>query len=237
MPVTNTFATSGSLAVDMRFGWRPANPYSGAPIPLYYDFANYDEDIDYFSKDPVKVPIFLGPRIPNSLQMHRLWSRQEFGVLSDAYPFKFPPRPAPIKSKRVEEPRPFLGMNPRLAEIFSKRGKVYDQNKELTFDSFFESGNLDLVQKATDDTYHMYMRTDTNTRGSHQWFYFSVEHTAQLSNKKVKFVILNFTKADSLYTPGMPQKGSVPPPGMRVVVTSKSENYEFKRACEDIVYE
>ena len=114
LPLPNTFAVGGSIAADMRFGWRPANPYSGAPIPLFYDFACYDEDINYYSKDPFKVPIYLGPRISNSLQMHRLWSRQEFGLLANAYPFKFPPRPAPIKSKRVEEPRPFQGMNPQL---------------------------------------------------------------------------------------------------------------------------
>ena len=67
LPLPNSFASGGSLAVDMRFGWRPANPYSGAPIPLYYDFAHYDDDIDYYTKDIHKVPVYLGPRIPNSL--------------------------------------------------------------------------------------------------------------------------------------------------------------------------
>jgi hypothetical protein len=27
-----------SIAADIKMGWRPKNPYSGAPIPLYYDY-------------------------------------------------------------------------------------------------------------------------------------------------------------------------------------------------------
>lgn len=94
----------GSINIDMKLGWRPAKPHSGAPIPLYYDFASYDDDIDYESKDPFEVPIYLGPRIANSLLMHRLWCRQEYGSRSDSYIFKFPPRPIAAKPKRVEDP-------------------------------------------------------------------------------------------------------------------------------------
>ena len=75
------------------------------------------------------------------------------------------------------------------------------------FDSFFESGNLDMAQKVDKSTYNLYMRTDTNTRGHHQWFYFSVAHTENLAHKKVTFNILNFTKEDSLYAPGEYPKG------------------------------
>jgi hypothetical protein len=27
-----------SIAADIKMGWRPKNPYSGSPIPLYYDY-------------------------------------------------------------------------------------------------------------------------------------------------------------------------------------------------------
>ena len=67
----------------------------------------------------------------------------------------------PPKKKRLEEPREFVGMNP-----------TCDQN-ELKFDSFFESGNLDIVCKPKDLEYNLFMRVDTNTKGHHQWFYFS----------------------------------------------------------------
>ena len=44
------------------------------------------------------------------------------------------------------------------------------------------------------------MRTDTNTRANHHWFYFCVKN----KNKGTfKFNILNFTKNNSLYKQGM----------------------------------
>ena len=60
------------------------------------------------------------------------------------------------------------------------------------------------------------MRVYTNTRGNHQWFYFSVIHGNYFHGKTVKFNIMNFTKGDSLY-------GS----GMRIIVGKQSENYKF----------
>jgi hypothetical protein len=47
----------------------------------------------------------------------------------------------------------------------------------LIFDSNFESGNLDMAIKVGEKEYDLYMRVDTNTRGHHQWFHFSVEHS------------------------------------------------------------
>ena len=63
-----------------------------------------------------------------------------------------------------DEQPAFQGMNPQL-----------DYHSELTFDSSFESGNLDMVIRTKQFQYDLYMRVDTNTRGHHQWFYFSVE--------------------------------------------------------------
>jgi len=71
---------------------------------------------------------------------------------------------------------------------------------DLEFDSKFESGNLDVAIKQSENEYDLLMRTDTNTKGHKQWFYFSVK------NKKTgvyKFNILNFTKQSSLYNHGM----------------------------------
>jgi cytosolic carboxypeptidase protein 2/3 len=59
-------------------------------------------------------------------------------------------------------------MNPKILES----DELY--NRELIFDSNFESGNLDTVIKKKDLEYDLFMRVDTNTRGHHQWFYFSV---------------------------------------------------------------
>jgi hypothetical protein len=62
------------------------------------------------------------------------------------------------------------------------------------------------------------MRVDTNTRGHHQWFYFSVEHGSFYKSMKVKFNIVNFTKGESLYSQGM-----------RLCISKKSKNFEWQR--------
>jgi hypothetical protein len=69
-------------------------------------------------------------------------------------------------------------MNPKLKD---EMGEDYDPAEELIFDSLFESGNLDMVIRnkkhlTNEIEYDMYMRVDCNTRGHHQWFYFSCEH-------------------------------------------------------------
>lgn len=71
----------------------------------------------------------------------------------------------------------------------------------LSFDSMFESGNLDRVVMVSPHEYDLYMRPDTNTRGHHQWFYFKVTTKSNLG--AVKFNIINFTKPRSLYEYGM----------------------------------
>ena len=73
-------------------------------------------------------------------------------------------------------------------------------DSNLGFNSDFEGGNLDIAMKQGRNEYDLFMRTDSNTRGHHQWFYFSVK------NKEIgtyKFNVLNFTKSDSLYQQGM----------------------------------
>lgn len=104
--------------------------------------------------------------------------------------------------------------------------------QELTFDSDFESGNLDIVQMASRDTYDLFMRTDTNARGHHQWFYFSVEHTPELQNRKVTFNIVNFTKDESLYSKATANLalGIAKPTGMRVVTSRRSDGYKQVRS-------
>ena len=67
------------------------------------------------------------------------------------------------------------------------------------WDSDFECGNLDIVQKRGKGHYNLYMRVDTNTKGHHQWFNFSVEFGPELKYRRVTFHIMNFTKDDSLF--------------------------------------
>lgn len=69
------------------------------------------------------------------------------------------------------------------------------------FDSKFESGNLDMAIRIKENEYDLYMRVDSNTRGHHQWFYFSVKNSN--NRGRVNFNIVNFTKKASLYHQGM----------------------------------
>lgn len=75
------------------------------------------------------------------------------------------------------------------------------------------------------------MRVDTNTKGHHQWFNFSVEFGPELKYRKVTFHIMNFTKDDALFA----KKGSSIP-GMRIVVAKRSSNYKLERAGENLRY-
>eukprot|EP00826_Nyctotherus_ovalis_P039360 TRINITY_DN3783_c0_g2_i3.p1 TRINITY_DN3783_c0_g2~~TRINITY_DN3783_c0_g2_i3.p1 ORF type:complete len:826 (-),score=182.08 TRINITY_DN3783_c0_g2_i3:157-2634(-) len=90
-----------------------------------------------------------------------------------------------------------LNTNNRRAKQHRRKGMVADD--DLEFDSEFEQGNLDLATKRRGE-YNLFMRTDSNTKGHHQWFYFSVKNKREGT---FKFNVLNFTKRDSLYQQGM----------------------------------
>lgn len=94
----------------------------------------------------------------------------------------------------------------------------------LTFDSLFESGNLDRVDHVGPDEYELYMRVDTNSNGHSNWFYFKVSNNQ--AGLKVKFTICNFTKPQSLY-----QKGMKP-----YVLSRRSEQKCFSQSGEGLRY-
>lgn len=191
--------TGVSMSPDMKFGWRPKDDISGAPIPLYYEFEQFSVPVNPHTNEEYE-PLYLGPRFRHSLALHKEFANISLGggplCLQHSYQFKFPPNMSVIEqiiknTHRQEPPRPFVGMNPA------------GGSGELVFDANFESGNLDMVIKVRELEYDLYMRVDTNTRGHHQWFFFSVEHKEEFWNKTVTFRIVNFTKSHSLYTQGM----------------------------------
>eukprot|EP00826_Nyctotherus_ovalis_P022204 TRINITY_DN17284_c0_g1_i3.p1 TRINITY_DN17284_c0_g1~~TRINITY_DN17284_c0_g1_i3.p1 ORF type:complete len:210 (+),score=36.90 TRINITY_DN17284_c0_g1_i3:69-698(+) len=98
-----------------------------------------------------------------------------------------------------------------------------------------DRGNLDLALRKGPTEFDLFMRTDTNTRGHHQWFYFSVTNKVQGT---FKFNILNFTKHDSLYRHGMrvaifsAKKSSLAREG-----TLPKHYLGWHRGCENIQYE
>jgi hypothetical protein len=71
MPI---ISTGGSLAADMKMGWKPKGPISGAPIPLFYEFDQYT----HMNPDPTSVLLYLGPRLKNSSILHKQYARKPF---------------------------------------------------------------------------------------------------------------------------------------------------------------
>jgi len=174
-----------SLLPDMLFGWRPKQPRSG-PIPLFFNKSELPVSLNPLTNEPNPI-IYLGFRPKNTYEMHQLFS--------SAGGYKAPNYPA-IQvcallrryAEASEPQRAFLGMSPTASP------------SDLVFDSSFESGNLDLAVKVREQEYDLYMRTDANTKGHNQWYYFSVVPPKALC---VRFHILNFTKSASLYSQGM----------------------------------
>ena len=150
----------------------------GGPIPLNFAMDNI----------PTKNSIFHGYRPEDSLEMHEAYSSTE------TYSFSINPtirNAYTIIRKKMpkRDGRSFIGM----------KAELIDEN--LIFDSKFESGNLDKVTKIKDDEYDLYIRTDTNTYGKNQWYYFKVTNNGP--EKEFKFNIVNFSKQSSLYSQGL----------------------------------
>lgn len=79
------------------------------------------------------------------------------------------------------------------------RKKAQTFNSNISFDSYFESGNLQYVI-FKDNAYNLYIRPDTNTKTHFQWFYFKVKIKQPTT---VTFVIKNFLKSRMLYREGL----------------------------------
>jgi hypothetical protein len=71
----------------------------------------------------------------------------------------------------------------------------------LVFESRFESGNLQLANKVSDNEYDLILQNDINSKGHTQWFFFRVNNVRR--GLKVKFNMLNMIKSKSLYNEGM----------------------------------
>ena len=68
----------------------------------------------------------------------------------------------------------------------------------LEFDSVFESGNLAVAIKVSENEYNLILQNDINTNGHTQWFYFKVKSKFK-KRTAVKFNLINLYKPKSLY--------------------------------------
>lgn len=72
---------------------------------------------------------------------------------------------------------------------------------QISFDSNFESANLDMAIRIKKNEYDLFLRSDTNTRGHTSWYYFKVCNKDLLG--QVQFNICNFNKRKNLYSSGL----------------------------------
>lgn len=74
-------------------------------------------------------------------------------------------------------------------------------NCEYSFNSNFESGNLDFVIETKIDSFDCFVKSDTNTKGHCNWYHFTVTNNQKLG--PIKINMCNFTKNAHLYRKGM----------------------------------
>lgn len=142
--------------------------------------------------------VYYGPRFKDSLEMHKNFVKPNEGTYEFEFPKFYGLKGAKafydqffenLVSGEQEDIRDFVGMAP-------------DTGKdELIFNSNFESGNLDMVVKTAPNTYDLFLRCDSNTKGHISWFYFMISNTK--AKQTTKFNIVNLNKRSSLYQQGM----------------------------------
>ncbi|CAD8070828.1 unnamed protein product [Paramecium sonneborni] len=164
---------SFSLENDMLLGWAPKLDYSKL---LTLNFTNPLNDSIIAHAQLNNQLLYLGFRPQDTGQLHKQYSN------TSTYPFKS------IKILQRKPQLPFLGMNPNL-------------NSRIQFNSTFESGNLDLVVKNSQNQYDLYMRVDSNTKGHTSWYNFEIK--GMKKTEVIQLNICNFRKSRTLYERGM----------------------------------
>lgn len=90
--------------------------------------------------------------------------------------------------------------------VLKKSSASQSSKDSLTFDSCFESGNLERAVQIGEWEYDLHLRRDFNTNGHMQWFYFAVSNIRAKGSgapTKYRFNIINLCKPDSLFNQGL----------------------------------
>ena len=98
--------------------------------------------------------------------------------------------------------RNFRIKKPRLDMKVVSSLNVTSNCQMIRFDADFECANCDQVRRVHEKEYHLFMRGDSNSARSLQWFAFRMRNAPTFTGS-VKLLIGNFTKVRSLYESGM----------------------------------
>ena len=164
-----------SLRFDILAGWKPQLGIK-KPFPIFYS--------DPFTEVLRAKPDFIykGARHHHSFQLHKSLSSPDSYFVSH-------------ESFRLFVEAESKGL------VASKVLLPETKPDKLQFDSFFEGGNCDLVRRNLQaaDTYDIYLKPDTSTKGHAQWFYFSVRASSPV---RATFLIRNMCKPQSMFSKG-----------------------------------
>ena len=173
--------TDFSIQNDLFFGWKP-NIGIKNPFPLFYN------DKLMMNLENCRKFIYKGFRPVHSYRLHEFFCGGE-----GKYPYT-------SKSFRLymnEDIKKLLKMKVE-HDLPVVRGCSLGMGK-VTFDSFFESGNCDMVFENFPMRFDVYLRVDSNTRGHTHWFYFRVKSEDMAT---VTIRIKNMSKSDSIFRKG-----------------------------------
>ncbi|KAJ3033857.1 Cytosolic carboxypeptidase 1 [Rhizophlyctis rosea] len=120
--------------------------------------------------------------------------------------------------------RPSTIENALIYDVMDDSVAAQIRNGTLLFDSRFESGNLQMAIKVSENEYDLLLQTDINSaRGRHnQWFNFTIQGAR--SNTPYRFNIINMSKPQSQFNFGM-----------QPVVYSRKEG-TWRRVGESVSY-
>ena len=169
-----------SLEPDMIGGWRPKLP--SCPLPLSYPNVYVDALMKHLMTEDKYSVAYVGPRYMNSVQINQKYD----------YYWRYRERYS-LNLAIIKEAVTKVGSQNSL--------KPKTEDSKYTFDSAFESGNLDLAVRVRPDEFDCFIRSDTNTKGHTNWYFFKVSNRTQ--SGKIKINICNMTKTTNLYSKGM----------------------------------
>lgn len=177
-----------SLEPDMATGWIPKLP--SCPIPLTYQNSLIEAVLDKISSDPRFSIVYRGPRHINSVQLHKnnhySWKyREKYGVKIN------------LISEAVEK----IGKQEDPANLTQQHSRLSSFDEQISFDSDFESGNLDLAVRVKPAEFDCFIRSDTNTRGHTNWYHFRVSNRRYVGPLRIN--VCNIVKQKNLYSKGM----------------------------------
>ena len=177
----NLLSEAYPIEPDMLLGWKPKLPLG--PIPLSYTNFRSEYILATLKQNHSHPLVYLGSRPINSVKVNQQYQ----------YTWKDRSR-YQLNLRLLREAVEGVG-----------RGEVRDRPRvrdaDHLFDSDFEGGNLDFVVEAGPGEYDCFVRSDTNTKGHCNWFYFTV--TNRRGAGRVRLNICNLIKKPNLYRKGM----------------------------------